>query len=224
MRILLVEDEEALALGIQKGLAKHGYAVDVISDGSEALTRLSVHRSDYDAAIIDLMLPGMSGHELCLEARVRGVVVPILVLTARAETENKVQLLQDGADDYLVKPFSFEELVARLQALMRRPTQKMQEILRVHDIELNPATHTVHKEGVLIELTLKEFSLLEYFMRHPNEAVQREELAAHVWDFNNESFSNVIDVHVKNLRKKLGEPNGVGILETVRGVGYRLRT
>lgn len=223
MRILIVEDEQKLAEGIKKGLEKRGYAVDIVGDGEQALTRLSVHRSDYDLVILDLMLPSKSGHEVCEEARARGVTVPILVLTARNETENKVRLLLSGADDYLVKPFSFEELLARVHALLRRPVTTVPDVLRVADIELDPSEHVVRKAGTEIELTLKEFTLLEYFMRHPNEVINREDLLSHLWDFNYESFSNVIDVHVKNLRKKLDEINEPSLIETVRGIGYRLR-
>ncbi len=223
MRVLVVEDEQKLAEGIKKGLEKNAYAVDVLGDGEKALTRISVHRDDYDLIILDLMLPGLSGLEVCTKARELGVVVPILILTARAETDNKVKLLLAGADDYLVKPFSFEELLARIQALLRRPKEKMPDVLKVHDLELDPATHTVKKDDEPISLTLKEFMLLEYFMRHPNEVINREDLLTHLWDFNYESFSNVIDVHVKNLRRKIDEAGAEGILETVRGIGYRLR-
>jgi len=223
MRVLIVEDEPKLAEGIKKGLEKNGYAADILPDGAEALTRISVHRTDYDLIILDLMLSSLSGLEVCTEARSLGVVIPILVLTARSETETKVKLLQAGADDYLVKPFSFDELLARMQALLRRPKDKVIETLVVDGIELNPATHAVTKDGKEIPLTLKEFMLLEHFMRHPNEVINREDLLTHLWDFNYESFSNVIDVHVKNLRRKLDEAGSHGILETVRGIGYRLR-
>lgn len=223
MRILIVEDEQKLAEGIKKGLEKRGYAVDIVGDGAEALTRLSVHRADYDLLILDLMLPSKSGHEVCEEARSRGVTVPILVLTARNETENKVKLLLSGADDYLVKPFSFEELLARVHALLRRPVTTVPDILKIAEIELDPGEHVVRREGAEIELTLKEFTLLEYFMRHPNEVVNREDLLSHLWDFNYESFSNVIDVHVKNLRKKLDRDGEPSLIETVRGIGYRPR-
>jgi len=223
MRILIVEDEQKLAEGIKKGLEKRGYAVDIIGDGKEALTRLSVHRGDYDLVILDLMLPSKSGYEVCEEARAQGVTVPILVLTARNETENKVRLLLSGADDYLVKPFSFEELLARVHALLRRPVATVPDVLRVADIELDPGEHIVRKSGQEVLLTLKEFTLLEYFMRHPNEVINREDLLSHLWDFNYESFSNVIDVHVKNLRKKLDTPDESSLIETVRGIGYRLR-
>lgn len=223
MKILIVEDEQKLADALSKGLELKGYSVDIVSDGKKALTRMSLHRADYDLIILDLMLPTMDGHEICKQAREMGISTPILILTARNETDKKVDLLLSGADDYLVKPFSFEELSARVHALLRRPTETVPDILKVDTIELNPVERTVTRESKEIPLTLKEFGLLEYFMRHPNQVINREDLLSHLWDFNYESFSNVVDVHVKNLRRKLslaGDPN---ILETVRGIGYRLR-
>ncbi len=222
MRILVVEDEKKLADVLADGLEKKGFAVDTISDGEQALARLSLHRADYDLVILDLMIPTLSGAEVCRQARARDITTPILILTARSEVETKVDLLLSGADDYLVKPFSFDELLARIHALSRRPHETKPAILTVGDIELDPGAHTVKRGDTPIELTLKEFMLLEYFMRHPNEVVNREDLLTHLWDFNYESFSNVIDVHVKNLRRKLGASGSGDILETVRGIGYRL--
>jgi two-component system OmpR family response regulator len=221
MKILLVEDEQKLAQAITKGLSHEGYAVDTVADGKKALTRIQLHRSDYDVVILDLMLPSMDGYEICKEMRASNITVPVLILTARAETDTKVQLLLAGADDYLVKPFSFAELSARLKALMRRPTEKLPETLKLGEIELNPAERKVTRAGKSVPLTLKEFGLLEYFMRHPNQVVNREDLLSHLWDFNYVGFSNVVDVHVKNLRRKL-DGEGGGVLETVRGIGYRL--
>jgi len=222
MKVLLVEDEQKLSAALSKGLALEGYTVDVIPDGKKALTRISLHRSDYDLIILDLMLPSMDGFEICKQVREWNITVPILILTARAETDTKVKLLSSGADDYLVKPFSFAELVARVRALMRRPSETLPEKLKFGEIELNPADRKVTREGKEIPLTLKEFGLLEYFMRHPNQVVNREDLLNHLWDFNYVGFSNVVDVHVKNLRRKLTEGNNRDLLETVRGIGYRL--
>ena len=224
MKILVVDDEEKLAGALARGLTLKGYTVDMLYDGKSALTRISLHAKDYDLVILDLMLPFVSGTEICKTVRELGVTVPILILTARDEVENKVDLLLSGADDYIVKPFSFEELAARVHAILRRPKDTAKERILVGNIELNAALRTVTKDGVPLTLTLKEFSLLEYLMRHPNEVVNREELLCHLWDFNYDSFSNVVDVHVKNLRKKLDKRNSPSILETVRGVGYRLRT
>jgi len=223
MRILVVEDEPKLASAIARGLTAKGYAVDTIDDGEKALTRISIHYKDYDLLILDLMLPSLDGYAICRQTRAQNIVTPILVLTARAETESKVELLLAGADDYLVKPFSFDELLARIHALLRRPAEALPEVLTYGEIELNPVEHTAAQAGGPLTLTLKEFGLLEYFLRHPGEVVNREDLLAHLWDFNYESFSNVIDVHVKNLRRKLDTGNRESTLETVRGIGYRLR-
>lgn len=223
MRILIVEDEPKLAEVISKGLEAKGYATDIIDDGEKALTRISLHHKDYDLVILDLMLPSLDGYAICKQLRERNIVIPILVLTARAEVETKVELLLSGADDYLVKPFAFAELLARIHALLRRPNDALPDVLKSGELELNPREHLATINGEPLTLTLKEFGLLEYFMRHPNEVVNREDLLAHLWDFNYESFSNVIDVHVKNLRRKLDSGSDAGVLETVRGVGYRLR-
>lgn len=224
MKILLIEDEEKLAEALKRGLEIAGYTVDIVSDGKKAFTRISLHRDDYDAVILDLMLPSMDGYEICKNIRAADITTPVLILTARAETETKVNLLLSGADDYLVKPFSFAELSARLQALLRRPSQSLPEILHIGDIELNPATRKVLCGGNPLTLTLKEFGLLEYFMRRPNQVVNREDLLNHLWDFNYVGFSNVVDVHIKNLRRKLDGASDESALETVRGIGYRLRT
>jgi len=222
MRILIVEDEQKLANALSEGLTNMGYAVDTLGDGTKGFTRISIHHMDYDLVILDLMLPGMDGKTICSLMRERNITIPILILTARDEVDSKVDLLLSGADDYLVKPFSFEELNARIQALLRRPAAAQPAILHIKDIELDPAKHTVKRNEKSVPLTLKEFVMLEFFMRHPNQAINREELLSHLWDFNYDSFSNVVDVHVKNLRKKLGDENGQNLLETVRGVGYKL--
>jgi two-component system OmpR family response regulator len=222
MRIILVEDEVKLAEALKAGLIQKGYAVDVVHDGTKALSRISLNHMDYDIVILDLMLPGTDGGTITKKLREQDITTPILILTARDETDTKIDLLLSGADDYLAKPFSFEELCARIQALLRRPSAVLPAVLHVHDIELNPADRTVHKANTLIPLTLKEFVLLEYFMRNPNKVINREELLSHLWDFNYNSFSNVVDVHIKNLRKKLDRTGDKNLLETVRGVGYQL--
>ncbi len=221
MRILLVEDEEKLAKAVVQGLTKKGYAVDYILDGEKAMKRIALNHMDYDLVVLDLMLPGMDGLAICKKMRESSITTPILILTARDEIETKVDLLLSGADDYLVKPFSFEELTARIAALLRRPAEALPSVVTVGDIVLNSSNHTVKKNNKDVALTLKEFVLLEYFMRHPNTVINREELLTHLWDFNYSSFSNVVDVHVKNLRKKLDLQDGQTVLETVRGVGYR---
>ncbi len=221
MRILLVEDEEKLAKALVQGLSKKGYAVDSILDGDKAMKRIFLNHMDYDLVILDLMLPGMDGLSICKKMRENLITIPILILTARDEVDTKVDLLLSGADDYLVKPFSFEELTARISALLRRPSGSLPSIISVGDITLNPSKHIVMRNNEPVSLTLKEFVLLEYFMRHPNVIINREELLTHLWDFNYSSFSNVVDVHVKNLRKKIDFEKGSPILETIRGVGYR---
>ncbi|MHB8710569.1 MAG: response regulator transcription factor [Minisyncoccota bacterium] len=222
MRILIVEDEVKLAEVLAEGLSKKGYAADTVNDGAKALARISMHRNDYDLVILDLMLPSMSGLDICKQMRAENITVPIIVLTALGETEKKIELLLAGADDYLVKPFSLDELIARVQAILRRPTESVPIVLQALDIELNPSERTAARDGVPLTLTLKEFGILEYFLRHPNEVVNREDLITHLWDFNYESFSNVVDVHVKNLRQKLDRGSYPSVLETVRGIGYRL--
>ena len=223
MRILIVEDEEKLAEATKKGLELKGFTVDWIAEGEKARTRMMLYRDEYDLVLLDLMLPGVDGATICKDVREEGVTTPIIVLTARDETDMKVDLLNLGADDYLAKPFSFDELVARINAVLRRPETALPAVLTVRDITLDPAKHTVTKGGKEISLTLKEFSLLEFFMRHPNEAVKRETVLDHVWSFDFPAFSNVLDVHMKNLRKKLddyGESDP--LFETIRGIGYRL--
>ena len=221
MRILIVEDEEKLAKALVLGLSKKGYAVDFITDGEKAMKRIALNHVDYDLVILDLMLPGMDGVSICTQMRESGITTPVLVLTARNEVDTKVELLLAGADDYLIKPFSFEELCARIIALSRRPGETIPSVIRAGNITLDSLKHVVMKDNREIPLTLKEFVLLEYFIRHPNIVVSREELLTHLWDFNYSSFSNVVDVHVKNLRKKLDLGNSEAVLETIRGVGYR---
>lgn len=224
MHILIVEDEERLAKALKKGLEMKGYAVDWLSDSEKALSRILLYRAEYDLIILDLMLPGIDGATITESVRKENVTTPIIILTARNETEHKVDLLNKGADDYIVKPFSFEELLARINSVLRRPTLSKPTVLKVGPLEMDMATRVVRKEGEEVPLTLKEFSLLECFMRQPNEVLSREKLFDHVWDFNSLSWSNVLDVHMKNLRKKLAthESSTEQLFETVRGVGYRL--
>jgi len=223
MRIILVEDEEKLANALKDGLTKKGYAVDIVDRGDKALDRIALNHVDYDLVILDLMLPGLSGEEICRKLREGNVTTPILILTARDEVDTKVDMLLSGADDYMIKPFSLEELNARIQAILRRPSEILPSVLEANDIELNPQLRKVFVKGNEIYLTLKEFSLLEYFMRNPDKVINREDLLSHLWDFNYLSFSNVIDTHVKNLRKKLEQGGVKDVLETVRGVGYRFK-
>lgn len=223
MRILIVEDEAKLAEATKKGLELKGFTVDWIDEGEKARTRMLLYRDEYDLVLLDLMLPGVDGATICRDVRAEGVTTPIIVLTARDETEMKIDLLNVGADDYISKPFSLDELVARMNAVLRRPEQALPSVLTIRDITLDPAKHTVTKGGKEVALTLKEFSLLEFFMRHPNEAMKREAVLDHVWSFDFPAFSNVLDVHMKNLRKKLDDyEEDDPLFETIRGVGYRL--
>ncbi len=224
MRILIVEDEAAIAQAVKKMLEHEGFAVDWIADGNEARQRISLYRKEYDLVILDLMLPGVSGHDICQSVRNDGVDMPILILTARDLVQDKVSLLNSGADDYLAKPFSFEELFARIKALLRRPKETLPVVLSVGTLSLDTKTRNVSFRKKMLELTTKEYALLEYLMRHPDEVIDRERIMDHLWGFEFDSFSNVVDVHIKNLRKKLDPKKGREILETVRGVGYRLNT
>ncbi len=223
MRILIVEDEAKLAEAVKKGLELKGFTVDWLAEGDKARTRILLYKNEYDLVLLDLMLPGISGDQICKDVREAGVTTPIIMLTARDETEHKVDLLNSGADDYITKPFSFDELVARIQAVLRRPEQSLPGVLSIRDIELDTGKHSVTKAGKIVALTLKEFSLLELFLRHPNEAMPREAILDHVWTFDFPGFSNVLDVHMKNLRKKLDTYDTADpLFETIRGVGYRL--
>lgn len=222
MRILIVEDEERLAKSLKKALEKEGFAADYVVNGELGLNRIEICHKDYDLVILDLMLPKKDGIEVCKEVRAKGIKIPILVLTARFDTNNKVTTLNMGADDYLVKPFSFEELTARIRALLRRPQQSIPVELKVQDLTLNNTTHKVTSNNKDIKLTVKEFALLEYLMRHPNQVINRNQILDHLWGYDFDSFSNVVDVHIKNLRKKINN-NRRKILETIRGIGYRVR-
>ncbi len=224
MRTIVVEDEQRLAKALKRGLEAQGFAVDVMEDGVEAMKHIIVHHSVYDLAILDLMLPNASGLDICRALRERGINLPIMIVTAKDETADKVVLLNAGADDYLTKPFALAELIARANALLRRPDHAYPSQLTVGDLRLDVGNHKVYRDEVEVSLTVKEFSLLEFFMRNPNQAIDRERILDHVWDFNFNSFSNVVDVHVKNLRKKLGKTKTKDeYIETVSGVGYRFK-
>ncbi len=222
MRILIAEDEEEVAKLLKKTLEKESYAVDYLTDGEAALRRLEISSKDYDLAILDLMLPRKSGLEICREVRAKNITLPILVLTARDDVNDKVTALELGADDYLTKPFSMQELLARIRALLRRPVQSLPTELSIQDITLNTSTRKVHRNHKEIALTVKEFSLLEYLMRHPNQVISRNQIIDHLWGYDFISGSNIVDVHIKNLRKKINNRKNK-ILETVRGMGYRVR-
>jgi two-component system, OmpR family, response regulator len=221
VRVLIVEDHLRMASLIRRGLAEEGLAADVTGSGEDALWMAEAH--DYDVIVLDVMLPGMSGFETCRRLRNSGVWAPVLMLTARDSVEDRVAGLDTGADDYLVKPFAFAELLARLRALARRGELERPSVLEVGDLRLDPATRGVWRGRSEIRLSAKEFALLETFMRRPGEVLSRLHLLEHAWDFAYENRSNVIDVYVRHLRRKIDEPFGRQSLETLRGAGYRLR-
>lgn len=218
-----MEDNVKLSKNIKKGLEQEGFAVDVIEDGNVASRQLAFDYAHYDLIVLDIMLPGKDGLMLCRELRHNGVQTPVLFLTAKDGLDEKIEGLDIGGDDYLVKPFDFPELVARIRALLRRPAVTHATELVVNGITLNQKTHKVTRFGKHIELTTKEFSILEQFMLHPGEALSREHIVAHVWDFAFDGMSNVVDAHIKNLRKKLQKKNE-DLFETIHGVGYALNS
>lgn len=220
MRILVIEDDRKIAGFLQRGLREEGYAVDVAYDGVEGATNAHVY--DYDLLIIDIMLPGRNGYEIVRTLRRSGSAVPILMLTARDSTKDVVMGLDAGADDYMTKPFSLEELLARSRALLRRGGATRTELLVYAGVELDRIRHTATRDGTELHLTPKEFQLLEYFMLHPEEVVRRTELLEKVWDMHFDPMTNVVDVHVGNLRRKLSGEHGSPLIHTVRGVGYTL--
>ena len=221
MRVLVVEDEIKMAGLLKRGLEEEGYAVDVASRGDDAVWLGT--ENDYDVVILDLMLPDLDGFEVCKKLREGGRWAPVLIVTARDAIADRITGLDVGADDYLPKPFSFAELLARVRALLRRGARERPSVLRVGDLALDPATRHVTRNGIPIDLTQKEFALLEYFMRHPDEVLSRTRLTEHVWDFAYEGDSNVVDVYVRYLREKVDRPFGKTSLQTVRGAGYRLQ-
>jgi two-component system OmpR family response regulator len=221
MRALVVEDEVKMAALIRRGLVEEGYAADVARTGEEALWM--ARATPYDAIVLDVMLPGRNGLEVCRSLRESGVWSPILMLTARDGVEDKVSGLDSGADDYLSKPFSFAELLARLRALTRRGPSERPAVLEVGTLRLDPATRQAWRGQAEVDLSAKEFALLETFMRNPGDVLTRLDLLEHAWDYGYENRSNVVDVYVRYLRAKIDRPFGLDSIETVRGVGYRLR-
>ncbi len=221
MRALIVEDEVKMAGLIRRGLVEEGYAADVAATGDEAVWMAGA--TDYDVIVLDVMLPGLDGFEVCRHLRTSGIGAPVLMLTARAAVEDRVAGLDTGADDYLVKPFSFAELLARLRALTRRGPVETPVTLDVGTLRLDPRTRQVSRDGVEIALSAKEFALLETLMRRAGHVVSRFDLLEHAWDYSYENRSNVVDVYIRYLREKIDRPFGIRSIETVRGVGYRLR-
>jgi len=220
MRVLVVEDEPGIAQFIRQGLREAGYAVDVAYDGEEGLDYVYV--AEYDVLVLDILLPKLDGLDVLHALRARGVKTPVLLLTAKDTVEDRVRGLDSGADDYLIKPFAFPELVARLRALLRRPPLQIDPVLHLGDLAMDTARREVRRGGRLIELSPREFTLLEYFMRHPRHVLTRTQLAEHVWNFDFFNDSNVVDVYIGYLRRKIDRGSDRPLLQTVRGVGYRL--
>ena len=221
MRVLVVEDQKNVARFIAKGLREQSYAVDVAEDGAEGLAMTEIAR--YDIIILDLMLPKVDGFEVCRHLRERGVETPILMLTARDDKGSRIEGLDTGADDYLTKPFDFDELLARMRALLRRGAREYHPPrLSVADLELDTNTHGVRRAGRTIPLTAKEYALIEYMMRHPRRVIGRAEIAENVWDESFDPFSNTIEVYIARLRKKIDDESATKLIHTRRGVGYVL--
>jgi DNA-binding response OmpR family regulator len=220
-RLLLVEDNRRLRQTLRDSLVEAGYAVDTADNGEDGQILGEV--TGYDVMVLDVMLPRRDGLEVCSELRRRGVRTPILMLTARDTVQDRVRGLDCGADDYLVKPFALDELMARIRALLRREMPRKEGVLRVADLVADPATHFVERAGRRLELTAKEYALLEFFLRHVDHMLPRERLTEHVWSYDYAGASNVVDVYVRRLRRKIDDPHQVKLFETVRGAGYRLR-
>jgi DNA-binding response OmpR family regulator len=221
MRILVVDDDRRLCAVIKRGLLEEGYAVDLAHDGEEGEYLAEVN--PYDLIILDIMMPNKDGIHVCHELRVKKINTPILMLTAKDAVEDRVKGLDTGADDYLVKPFAFNELLARVRALLRREGVSKSPELQVGDLTLNSLTRQVWRGQRPVELTTKEYVILEYFMRHPNVVVTRTMLEEHAWDYDFDSLSNLIDVYIRRLRRKIDNEGEDSLIQTVRGAGYRLK-
>ncbi|MBI5614542.1 response regulator transcription factor [Candidatus Gottesmanbacteria bacterium] len=220
MRILIVEDERRLSNIIKKGFVEDGFAVDQAFDGEEGL--YLAESEQYNLIVLDIMLPKMDGIQFCRELRKKNIKIPVLIVTAKSTTEEKVAGLDSGADDYITKPFSFVEFRSRVHALIRRSHQETSPVLRSLDLELDPLKHIVTRDGKVINLTPKEFSILELLLRHKGEVVTRTMIIEHVWDYNFDGMSNIVDVFVVTLRKKIDSRSKEKLIETIHGVGYRV--
>jgi DNA-binding response OmpR family regulator len=223
MKVAIVEDEKKLALTLKDGLEAEGYEVSLFHDGESAETELLTNSSEYALIILDLMLPKKNGFEVCQTLRDKGVINPILILTARESTEDKVRALDSGADDFLTKPFSFDELMARMRALMRRAKGHVSEKVAIGDLLINISTRDVSRGGKQVSLTPTEFDVLTLLIENPERVLSREEISMSLWNSNETSLSNVVDVHISNLRKKIDDDHAQKIIRTVRGLGYAIQ-
>jgi DNA-binding response OmpR family regulator len=221
MRILVLEDDHQLAGVIRRGLQEQGYAVDIAHDGDMGLALAQT--APYDLLVLDVMLPEIDGLTVCRRLRTSHKNMPVLMLTARDTVDDRVAGLDSGADDYVVKPFAFRELLARVRALLRRDDLSKDPVLRAADLEVNTLTRQVYRGGRTVELTSREYAVLEYFLRHPNQVLTRTQIAEHVWDYDFVAMSNVVDVYIRYLRRKLGDDAEPRLLRTIRGTGYQLK-
>jgi DNA-binding response OmpR family regulator len=223
MRILIVEDEHRIAQAIKEGLEQESYAVDVCYDGEDGYNTATA--DEYDLILLDVMMPEMNGYEVCKKLRANGNHTPVLILTAKDQNRDIVQGLDAGADDYLAKPFSFEVLLARIRALLRRPHDAISEVLKAGDLQLNPASHTVSRGGTPIALSNKEYAILEYLLRNRGRVLSKNNIMTHVWDFDADILPNNVEVFITYLRAKVDKPfKGPNLITTVRGFGYRIET
>jgi len=220
MRLLVVEDEQRLAAGLRKGLEAEGFAVDVVHNGTDGIWM--ARENPFDVIILDVMLPGANGYQVCRTLRSEGNWTPILMLTAKDGVWDEVEGLDTGADDYLAKPFAYAVLVARLRALHRRVARPRPTVLEVGDLRLDPAARRVWLDGNNVDLTRREFAILEYLLRHPDEVLAKRDILGHVWDFDFDGDPNIVEVYIRRLRTKLRSRDGRPVIETVRGAGYRL--
>jgi DNA-binding response OmpR family regulator len=222
MKVLVIEDELGIALGIEKGFQQEKWLVERAETGTDGLDKALI--GQYDVIVMDLMLPGIDGLSICRELRVNNVQTPVLMLTAKSMTEDKLMGFETGADDYLTKPFSFDELVARVKALSRRPTQISPELLKAGTLELNSNLHQVSRSGAAIELTAKEYLVLEFLLRHPNQVISKHQLIEHAWEYDTDVLDNTVEVLIKNMRRKIDDPfpKETPLIKTVRGFGYKL--
>ena len=221
MRILIVEDEQKIANSLKKGLEIESFAVDVAYDGLQGYELAATE--PYDCLVLDRMLPGLDGLTLTQKLRQEGIPVPILILTARSQLQEKIEGLDLGADDYLTKPFAFEELLARIRALIRRPPEVLETILQVGELQLNPQKFTVTRNNEVLQLSAKEFSLLEFLMRHKNTIVTKDQIIAHVWNYEADVLPNTVEVYIGYLRNKVDKPFSKPMIHTIRGFGYTIR-